>query len=265
VMGNRFRGGIALGAMPFLHKYLGNPVLSFLGRLFFPIRCGDFHCGLRAFNRDRILSLGLMTTGMEFASEMIVCAALARYKITEVPTTLKKDGRSHPPHLRTWRDGWRHLRFLLLYCPRWLFVYPGVAFITFGFGLTGLLFAGPFHLTDAIEIDIHSFVIGSTSLIIGIQCVTFGIIARRYGVVSGLLPPIARLKTVLDNLTLEKMLILAGLGLSLGIVGVLYALKIWASTGFGPLNYPIVLRVLILSMALITISVQFGFAAFFLG
>ena len=132
VMGNRFKGGIAQGAMPFLHKYLGNPVLSRIGRLFFSIPVHDFHCGLRGFNRQRILDLELATTGMEFASEMVVRSALAKYKITEVPTTLQKDGRSRPPHLRTWSDGWRHLRFLLLLCPRWLFLYPGIAILLMG-------------------------------------------------------------------------------------------------------------------------------------
>jgi glycosyltransferase involved in cell wall biosynthesis len=121
VMGNRFKGGIEKGAMPFLHRYLGNPVLSFLGRLFFKIKVGDFHCGLRGFNKERVLALNLRTTGMEFASELVVRSALAGYNIEEVPTTLKPDGRSRAPHLRTWRDGWRHLSFLLMYSPRWLF------------------------------------------------------------------------------------------------------------------------------------------------
>lgn len=132
VMGNRFRGGIAKGAMPFLHRYLGNPVLSFLGRLFFNLKNGDFHCGLRGFNREKISQLRCNTTGMEFASEMLVKASLAHYTISEVPTTLKPDGRTRPPHLRTWRDGWRHLRFLLIHTPRWLFFYPGVASVLLG-------------------------------------------------------------------------------------------------------------------------------------
>jgi glycosyltransferase involved in cell wall biosynthesis len=134
VMGNRFRGKIEPGAMPFLHRYLGNPVLSFLGQLFFGVTAGDFHCGLRGFNRQRIVDLHLRTTGMEFASEMVVRAALAGYAIAEVPIVLRPDGRSRPPHLRTWRDGWRHLRFLLMYSPRWLFLYPGIALVIFGRG-----------------------------------------------------------------------------------------------------------------------------------
>jgi glycosyltransferase involved in cell wall biosynthesis len=142
VMGNRFQGGIAAGAMPALHRYLGNPGLSFLGRLFFGVRTGDFHCGLRGFDRDRVRALDLRTTGMEFASEMVVRAALAGYRIEEVPTTLARDGRSRPPHLRPWRDGWRHLRFLLIYSPRWLFLYPGLAILLAGMIGTAVLLPG---------------------------------------------------------------------------------------------------------------------------
>jgi glycosyltransferase involved in cell wall biosynthesis len=144
VMGNRFKGGIAPGAMPKLHQYLGNPVLSFIGRLFFRSPVGDFHCGLRGFRRDRALGLGLQATGMEFASEMVVKATLAKQKVTEVPTTLVKDGRSRPPHLRSWRDGWRHLRFL----------YPGAFLFLAGFALTAWLLPGPRHVAG-LRLDIN--------------------------------------------------------------------------------------------------------------
>jgi glycosyltransferase involved in cell wall biosynthesis len=137
VMGNRFKGGVQPGAMPFLHQYLGNPVLTFIGRLFFRSPCGDFHCGLRGFTREAILKMDLRTVGMEFASEMVVKATLHKMRIAEVPTTLSPDGRSRPPHLRSWRDGWRHLCFLLLYSPRWLFLYPGALLMLIGFA-TGL-------------------------------------------------------------------------------------------------------------------------------
>ena len=136
VMGNRFRGGIQKGAMPLLHRYLGNPVLSFVGRLLFRAKVGDFHCGLRGFDREAVRSLNLKTTGMEFASELVVKASLAGWRIAEVPTTLHPDGRGRPPHLRSWRDGWRHLRFLLLFSPRWLFLYPGLALLAVGIALT---------------------------------------------------------------------------------------------------------------------------------
>src|SRR5262245_48803765 len=150
VMGNRFKGGIASGAMPFLHRYIGNPVLSFVGRLFFRIAVGDFHCGLRAFRADAIRSLGLKATGMEFASEMVVKSALAGLIITEVPTTLTKDGRSRPSHLNTWRDGWRHLKFLLMYSPRWLFFVPGAACLVFVLIVGGLLFSSTVRLNNIV-------------------------------------------------------------------------------------------------------------------
>jgi len=146
VMGNRFKGGIAPGAMPKLHRYLGNPVLSFVGRVFFRSDIGDFHCGLRGFNRESVLALGLQATGMEFASEMVVRATLAKQDIREVPTTLAKDGRSRPPHLHTWRDGWRHLRFLLLFAPRWLFFVPGLALLVAGLAIGGAVLPGSFHM-----------------------------------------------------------------------------------------------------------------------
>ncbi|MGA8445832.1 MAG: glycosyltransferase family 2 protein, partial [Roseiarcus sp.] len=158
VMGNRFQGGIAPGAMPFMHRYLGNPALSFLGRLFFKIPIGDFHCGLRAFNAEAIRSLRLQTTGMEFASEMIVRGAIGGLKIVEVPTLLKPDGRSRAPHLKTWRDGWRHLKFLLMYSPRWLFFIPGFSMIAIGLLLAATLFFGPIKIFGDVILDIDSFI-----------------------------------------------------------------------------------------------------------
>src|SRR6478736_3870626 len=166
VMGNRFRGGIAPGAMPPLHKYLGNPVLSFVGRLFFRSKIGDFHCGLRGFSRDSVMALNLQATGMEFASEMVVKATLAGQRVTEVPTTLSKDGRSRPPHLRSWRDGWRHLRFLLLYSPRWLFLFPGSLLMILGM-LVGLwLLPGP-RVVNGVTLDVHTLLYAAIAVIIG--------------------------------------------------------------------------------------------------
>jgi glycosyltransferase involved in cell wall biosynthesis len=149
VMGNRFKGGIEAGAMPPLHRWLGNPVLSFIGRIFFKAELGDFHCGLRGFDRQSIRNLGLRARGMEFASEMVVRCRLARLRMTEVPTTLKKDGRSRRPHLHTWRDGWRHLRFLLIFAPRWLFFYPGLALFMFGIVFSIALLPGVNCLNSA--------------------------------------------------------------------------------------------------------------------
>jgi hypothetical protein len=177
VMGNRFKGGIALGAMPTLHKYLGNPVLSFVGRLFFHLDVGDFHCGLRGFDRDRVRALNLRTTGMEFASEMVVRAALADYRIEEVPTNLQRAGRSRRPHLRTWRDGWRHLSFLLIYSPRWLFLYTGLFLLAFGLFTAFALLPGAVKVGN-IAFDIHTFVVACIAVLVGIQALSFGAVAR---------------------------------------------------------------------------------------
>ena len=187
VIGNRFKGGISKNAMPLLHKYLGNPVLSFIGRLFFKIKINDFHCGLRGFSKSAFLKMELQCRGMEFASEMIVKAALKRMKITEVPTTLEKAGRSRPPHLRTWRDGWRHLRFLLLLSPAWLFLLPGMILFILGTFSSLLLISGPINYGKTI-IDIHSLAYTSILIPIGLQLIFFFIFAETYGSYEGLLP-----------------------------------------------------------------------------
>ncbi|TVR00847.1 MAG: glycosyltransferase family 2 protein [Desulfovibrionales bacterium] len=187
VMGNRFRGGIKPGAMPPLHRYLGNPVLTGIGRLFFKSPIGDFHCGLRGFSRSAILNLNLRTTGMEFASEMVVKATLNKLRIAEVPTTLSPDGRSRPPHLRSWRDGWRHLRFLLIYSPRWLFLYPGIGLFLLGaFGMLGLAF-GPVRIGD-LGLDIHSMLYASLFIMLGLQCISFAFFSKIYGISMEFLP-----------------------------------------------------------------------------
>src|SRR5258705_7642477 len=173
VMGNRFRGGIRKGAMPLLHRYLGNPVLSFVGRLLFRAQVGDFHCGLRGFDRDAVRTLDLRTRGMEFASELVVKAALAGWRIAEVPTTLHPDGRGRPPHLHSWRDGWRHLRFLLLFSPRWLFLYPGLALLTLGIALTTALYFTPLRIASA-GLDVHTMLYASAGALLGLQlCLVF--------------------------------------------------------------------------------------------
>ncbi len=262
VMGNRFRGGIAQGAMPLLHKYLGNPVLSFIGRLFFSIPVRDFHCGLRGFNRDRILALHLNTTGMEFASEMVVRSALAKYAIVEVPTTLSKDGRSRPPHLRTWRDGWRHLRFLLLYSPRWLFLYPGLIIFAIGALLTFALLPGPITIANGLTLDVHSIVAGCITMLIGTQCISFALVARRYAAARGLLPTEYALKRYVSPLTLERSLFLAGALLTAGLVGVVRCLVVWSDAGFGPLRYGELIRLLVVSGTGIALAMQIAFTSF---
>ena len=265
VMGNRFRGGIAPGAMPFLHRYLGNPVLSFLGRLFFGVKAGDFHCGLRAFNRERIQALNLHTTGMEFASEMLISAAVRSYRICEVPTTLKKDGRSRPPHLRTWRDGWRHLSFLLMLSPRWLFIYPGFALMLLGVCIAALLFPGPVRIADGINLDTKTFLVGAIAILIGIQTMTCGLIAQRFAVRYRLLPESDWNYRLVSFLTFERGLIAAISAIGLGTAGFIWSFLIWASVDFGNLANPIVLRVLIISLTGVAIGVQLGFTVFLAG
>jgi Glycosyl transferase family 2 len=264
VMGNRFRGGVAPGAMPFLHRYLGNPVLSFLGRLFFSAHVGDFHCGLRGFNRERMLALDLRTTGMEFASEMVVRSALAGYDIDEVPTILKKDGRSRPPHLHTWRDGWRHLRFLLMYSPRWLFVYPGLALLAFGLVGTVLLLPGAVYV-GGVGIDVHTFIVACICILLGLQSLSFAIVARRYGAARGFLPASSHYITALSAFTLERLLLAALVLVVLGVIGLAWCVGVWASARFGPLQYPVLLRVLMLSLTAIAAAIQLAFTAFLAG
>lgn len=263
VMGNRFKGGIKPGAMPILHRWLGNPVLSFLGRLFFNIPVGDFHCGLRGFSRRAILDLGLRSPGMEFASEMVVKARLWGLKITEVPATLSPDGRTRAPHLRTWRDGWRHLRFLLLHSPRWLFYYPGLLLVVIGLLAAGLLAGGALQLTPNLRLDIHTLVVACFAIQIGLQFLLFGALSRQYAVSEGFLPPTLRYGGLMAALTLETVLRLALVLLLGGLAGAVWAVAYWASLGWGDISYDLVLRVLIVSMTAIATAIQTGALAFF--
>jgi glycosyltransferase involved in cell wall biosynthesis len=264
VIGNRFKGGIAPGAMPALHRYVGNPGLSFLGRLFFGVRAGDFHCGLRGFNRDRVRALDLRTTGMEFASEMVVRAALASYRIDEVPTTLSRDGRSRPPHLRPWRDGWRHLRFLLIYSPRWLFLYPGLVILLVGMIGTAVLLPGAVQIAG-IVFDLHTFIVSCFAILVGLQSITFAVIARKYAAQRGLVPPSANYGQVLSGITMERMLIAALVGGAAGVGGLLYCVWVWAAADFGGAAYTAQLRTLALSATAVAAGLQLAFAAFLSG
>lgn len=264
VMGNRFRGGIEPGAMPPLHRWLGNPVLSFLGRLFFRVPVGDFHCGLRGFRRDRVRALGLVTPGMEFASEMVVRAALEGLRIVEVPTRLRPDGRSRPPHLRTWRDGWRHLRFLLFYSPRWLFLYPGLALVILGTLLSGLLFPGPLAL-GGITLDIRAMMAGCLAALAGLQALGFAILSRQAGVRRGYLPPPRGLEEWVLRFNLERGLVLALLLALVGAAGVSATFAAWAQSGFGALEDTGTLRLFLASTTLVVAAVQIAFTAFLAG
>jgi glycosyltransferase involved in cell wall biosynthesis len=262
VMGNRFHGGIAPGAMPPLHRYFGNPALSFVGRTFFKMSIGDFYCGLRGFRKDSILSLGLISSGMEFALEMVVRSGLAQLKIAEVPTTLSPDGRSRPPHLRTWQDGWRSIRFFLLFSPRWLFLYPGIALLLLGLAASSLLLLGPLPIGPHVSVDLHTLVVAAMATIAGLQTISFAIIARRYAASRGFLPTSPRLEKRAHLFTLEHALVAALLLAVLGMAGLAWCIVQWATVDFGPLEYGLVMRVLIVSMTTLVVAVQLSFTAF---
>lgn len=262
VMGNRFLGGIKPGAMPFLHRYLGNPVLSFLGRLFFSSKLGDFHCGLRGFRRAAIQELGLRATGMEFASEMVVRSSLKGLRISEVPTTLWPDGRTRPPHLRTWRDGWRHLRYLLMNSPKWLFIYPGAVILAIGALLAGILVRGPVQILPNVTIDTHSLIVGCMAMLVGSSCMSFGLIARSYAMERGFLPVSVHVARIKAAVSLERMLLFSGILILVGSIGLGYAMWTWAAASFGPIEYNSMVRLLTLSCTLVALGLQFAFTAF---
>jgi len=264
VMGNRFKGGIATGAMPPLHRWLGNPVLSFLGRTFFATDIGDFHCGLRAFRRDRMLGLGLTAPGMEFASEMVVKAAIEQLDIREVPTTLRPDGRSRPPHLRTWRDGWRHLRFLLIYAPKWLLLYPGLALATAG--LLGVFGLAPGDLRlGHVQLGVHTMIFAAMAVLMGSQLVGLSLLAQRYGAIAGLWPEGGVMRRVRNWFSVERACLAGGAMLMVGILGAAAATAIWASHGFGDMNPARLMRLTIPSMLLSCLGLQTVVTAFFIG
>jgi glycosyltransferase involved in cell wall biosynthesis len=231
VMGNRFAGGIERGAMPWLHRHVGNPVLSGIGRLFFRTPVRDFHCGIRGFRKDAILGLGLRAGGMEFASEMVVKASLAKLQIHEVPTTLRPDGRSRAPHLRSFRDGWRHLRFLLLFCPRWVFVYPGLIALALGLvGTTALTFG---HIGG---LDIAALLYSAALMIIGYQALWFGLLMQTYAETRGILPKRERPGWVQRVLTLERGLVFGAGLIVFGVIVALLSVLRWRQADFGALN-----------------------------
>jgi len=264
VMGNRFQGGIAPGAMPALHRYLGNPILSLIGRTFFSVSIGDFHCGIRGFRTQAIRDLDLRTTGMEFASEMVVKSALTGLRIAEVPTTLAPDGRSRAPHLRTWRDGWRHLRFLLLYSPRWLFFYPGLALSIAGFLLTAWLIPGQRHLGH-LSFDVDSLTYAIGMLLIGVHIMVFAVSAKVFGSREGLLPSHPYLEKLLGEGSLEYGIVFGVLLLLIGIGLFLYSFAQWHAADFGALTAESMLRFTLPSACALMLGVEVIFASFFLG
>ena len=263
VMGNRFRGGIAPGAMPPLHRYLGNPVLSGLGRLFFRCPVGDFHCGLRGFSREAFDRMKLQTTGMEFASEMVVKATLLGLQIAEVPTTLSPDGRSRPPHLRSWRDGWRHLRFMLLFSPGWLFLYPGLLLMTIGLGVGGWLLPEARQLGGA-TLDVNTLAYSALAVMLGFQSVLFAVFTRTFVSTQGLGKESRVLNRLYRYVTLETGLIVGVVLIVLGLVGSVSATLGWRELDFGELNPSEVMRQVIPSILAIALGFQIVLASFFL-
>jgi glycosyltransferase involved in cell wall biosynthesis len=263
VMGDRFAGGVEPGAMPPLHRWLGNPVLSAIGRLFFHSPVRDFHCGLRGFSKAAYERMGLRTTGMEFASEMVVKATLLGMRVEEVPIVLHRDGRSRPPHLRSWRDGWRHLRFLLLYSPRWLFLYPGLLLMLAGAAVAGWLLPGP-RSVGRVTLDVQTLLYAGMAILIGFQAVLFAIFTKVFAINSGLLPQDRKLQTALRNITLEAGLIAGALLFLFGIAGSLYAVGIWGEARFGGLDPSQTLRTIIPSVVCLMLGCEIILSSFFL-
>ncbi|MFL5338433.1 MAG: glycosyltransferase family 2 protein [Geminicoccaceae bacterium] len=264
VMGCRLPAGggrILAGAMPWKHRWIGNPLLTFLGRLFFTAPIHDFHCGLRAFRREALLGLGLQCPGMEFASEMVVRATFARLTVTEVPVTLRPDGRSRPPHLRSWRDGWRHLRFMLLFSPRWLFLVPGLALAALSLLAFLRLTVGPVTL-GAVTFDVNTLILASAGLVAGVQTVLLGMLAKAAAVQLGIVPP-SPLLTRLQGLRPVELGIGCGVGLLLlGLAHVLWALDRWREAGFGELATGDGVRIVVPAVTLAAVGLQLAFSGF---
>jgi len=263
VMGNRFKGGIDPGAMPWKHRYLGNPALTAIGRIFFRVKIGDFHCGLRAFRKDAYQQMELRTTGMEFASEMVIKAALKGMRITELPTILRRDGRSRPPHLRSWRDGWRHLRFMLLFSPRWLFLVPGGALLLLGLAMSAWLTTGP-RRVGPLGLDIHTLLVAGFLCLLGYQIIVFGVFTKIFAIREGFHPSHPLLNRLYRYVTLEVG-ITVGTGLIvLGMAALGAAVLSWHAAGFGALDPRVTMREVIPAVVSLSLGVQTVFASFFL-
>jgi glycosyltransferase involved in cell wall biosynthesis len=262
VMGNRFHGEIRPGAMPFLHRVLGNPLLSWLGRLFFGCPVGDFQCGLRGFRKESIDRLELQTTGMEFSTEMVVKATLFGLRISEIPTTLSPDGRDRLPHLRTWRDGWRYLRFLLLYSPRWLFLYPGAALLLLGAAINLWLLPGP-RTIGSVTFDYHTLLFGAMAILIGFQSINFAVFTKMFAITEHLLPEDPRLNRLFRYITLETGLAVGVLLILAGAATWIFGLSYWQSHDFGRLDPDKTLRIVIPGLVSLTLGVEIVLSSFF--
>lgn len=262
VMGNRFQGGIMPGAMPWKNRYIGNPILSTIGKILFRVEVGDFHCGLRGFSKSAFQQMDLRTTGMEFASEMVIKAKLMGMKMTEVPTTLSPDGRNRPPHLLPYRDGWRHLRFMLLHSPRWLFLYPGSLLILLGLAGCAWLLPGP-RVVYGVEFDVHTLLYAFVAVLLGFQFVSFAVFTKVFAISEGLLPEDPRLTRIFRYLTLEVGLAAGSLLVALGIGGSIFAVSGWAMQSFGALDAGHMLRIVMPSVFSLTLGVQIICESFF--
>jgi glycosyltransferase involved in cell wall biosynthesis len=255
VMGNRFKGGIEKGAMPWKNRYIGNPILSTIGKVLFHAQVGDFHCGLRGFRRDAFLLMDMRTTGMEFASEMVIKAKLLGLKMTEVPTTLRRDGRSRPPHLLPYRDGWRHLRFMLLFSPGWLFLYPGLATMVLGAVVGGMILARPIHLNQ-VQLGLDTLIYCSTILVVGFQAVLFWLLSRTYALQEGLYPETAAGHEFARHITLERGLGAGATMLLAGLAAAFYAVWQWKEHAFGMLDIEQIARIAIPSSIAISLGME---------
>lgn len=263
VMGNRFKGGIKPGAMPWKNRYIGNPILTAIGRLFFRCPSSDFHCGLRAFTKAAYERMELRTGGMEFASEMVIRATLLGLRITEIPTTLSPDGRDRAPHLRPWRDGWRHLRFMLLFSPRWLFLYPGVMLMVAGAALGGRLVLGPLQIGD-VSLDVHTLFFCACAVLIGFQSALFAVLTKVFAIESGLAPRDPAFARWMDNVSLESGLVVGSLLFLSGLAISIFAVGYWSQRGFGELSPSVVLRWVIPGGTLLALGCQIVLGSFFL-
>lgn len=264
VMGNRFKGGIAPGAMPVLHRYLGNPVLSFLGRRLYRSQIGDFHCGLRGFSRDAIRRLDLTAPGMEFASEMVVKSVLHGLDVRQVPTVLFADGRSRAPHLRTWRDGWRHLCFLLTHAPRFLFVYPGLALAGIGLAGVAVLSTGGVSV-GGVELGVTTELFAAMAVLLGAQLIGFGILARLYGVANRLWPASRMVERFRRAFSVERACVVGGALAVLGFTGILALFAGWTRAGFGPMDTAHQVRLAVPAMLASVLGLQTIFSGFLIG
>jgi Glycosyl transferase family 2 len=263
VMGNRFRGGIQPGAMPWVNQRFGNPLLSSLVRLFFRSGFGDVQCGLRAFTKPAFAKLNLQTTGMEFSSEMPIKALIMRLRIAEVPTVLRPDGRSRGPHMRPWRDGWRNLRFMLVYTPGWLFMVPGTLMLAVGLVGVVVLARGRLQV-GSVAIDIHTLLVMAFLVIVGYQLIVFAVSTRFFATRAGFLPDSPLLEKLYPYVTLEMGAVGGAVATLLGLIGIAAAFISWQHVGLGPLDPYVTMRQLIPSALLTALGTETIFASFFL-